>query len=379
MEKMSTANSNKKVLICTGIFPPQIGGPATYSKLLLDRLPKRGIDVRVQSFGWVIKYPKIIRHILYFFKVLFCGINKDIIYAQDPVSVGFPALIAAKILRKKFYLKIVGDYAWEQGSQRNGVTDLLDQFSTEYDKYPFLVRILKKVEFFVADHADKIIVPSNYLKKIVMNWRIQGDKIQVIYNAFHAPDFHGTREEMRKKFNINFPMIISVGRLVPWKGFDTLIALMKDISKEIKGVKLYIVGDGPDKDYLANCVKENEVEDVVVLTGKMKQNDLFEYIKASDLFVLNTSYEGLSHQLLEVLYLGTPILCSDAGGNIEVIDSELNGELFKYNDREEIKNSIIDLLTNKEKVNQYIEKGREKIGFFGEDRMLEEIAEILKK
>lgn len=369
----------KKVLICTGIYPPQIGGPATYSKLLEDKLPGRGIDIKVQSFGWVIKYPKIIRHILYFFKVLIYGMNKDIIYAQDPASVGFPALIAAKILGKKFYLKIVGDYAWEQGSQRSGVTDLLDQFSTEYDKYPLQVRLMKKIEFFVANHADKIIVPSNYLKKIVMNWGINGDKIQVIYNAFHVPDFNGSREEMRKKFNINFPTIISVGRLVPWKGFDTLIALMKDISKEINGVKLYIVGDGPDKDYLDNCVKKSGAEDLVVLTGKMKQNDLFEYIKASDLFVLNTSYEGLSHQLLEVLYLEVPILCSDAGGNMEVIDNGLDGELFKYNDKETIKNSIINILKNKEIANKYVEKGKEKLDFFGEERMLQEVTEMLKR
>lgn len=369
----------RKVLVATGLFPPQIGGPATYSKLLLDELPQRGVDIKVQSFGWVIGYPKVVRHIIYFFKVFFSSFNADIVYAQDPVSVGLPSLIVAKLLRKKFYLKIVGDYAWEQGSQRSGVTDLLDQFSTEYDKYPFFVRFLKRVEFFVANHADKIVVPSNYLKKIVMNWGIDGEKIQVIYNAFHAPDFKGTREEMRQKFKINHPMIISVGRLVPWKGFDTLISLMPGIAKEIPGAKLYIVGDGPDKDYLADCVKKAKAEDLVVLTGKMKQNDLFEYIKASDLFILNTSYEGLSHQLLEVLYLEVPILCSDAGGNVEVIDHEKNGALFTYNDKENISEWAIKLLKDKTLSNSFVEKGKEKLKFFGEERMLSEIAEALKQ
>lgn len=379
MEKTSMANSSKKVLICTGIFPPQIGGPATYSKLLLDKLPERGIDVKIQSFGWVIKYPKIIRHTIYFFKVFFSSFNVDIIYAQDPISVGFPSILVAKILRKKFYIKIVGDYAWEQGTQRFGITDLLDKFSTEYQKYSLKVKFFKKLQFFVANHADQIIVPSNYLKTIIINWGIKEDKIKVVYNAFHVPNFNGSREKMREKFKIDFPMIISVGRLVPWKGFDTLIELMPEISKEVKNVKLYIVGDGPEKNNLEKLIKRNHLENSVILTGKMKQNDLFEYIKASDLFVLNTSYEGLSHQLLEVLYLEVPILCSDAGGNMEVIDDKQNGELFKYNDKEMIKNSIVELLTNKEKVNKYIEKGREKLGFFGEERMLEEVAEILKK
>jgi glycosyltransferase involved in cell wall biosynthesis len=373
------SSKQKKVLVATGIFPPQIGGPATYSKLLLEELPHRGIDIKVQSFGWVIKYPKVIRHVVYFFKVLFSGVGRDVVYAQDPASVGLPALVAAKVLGKKFYLKIVGDYAWEQGSQRSGVTDLLDQFSTEYDKYPFQVRLMKRVEFFVANHADQIIVPSNYLKKIVMNWGINGDKIQVIYNAFHAPNFNQSRDAMRAKYKIDFPMIISVGRLVPWKGFDTLIELMPEIEKEIPGAKLYIVGDGPDKDYLAKCVKKSKAENCVVLTGKMQQGELFEYVKASDLFVLNTSYEGLSHQLLEVLYLEVPIVCSDAGGNVEVIDSEKNGALFTYNDKEAIKKWMVTLLRDRDLAQKFVEKGKEKLNFFGEERMLQEITETLKK
>ncbi len=369
----------RNILIATGIFPPQVGGPATYSKLLLDKLPERGFRITVVNFGDVLKYPKIIRHIIYFFKVFFRSFNKDIIYAQDPVSVGLPSLVVSKILFKKFYLKIVGDYAWEQGSQRSGVTDLLDQFSTESEKYSFFVRLLKKVQFFVANHADSIIVPSNYLKKIITNWGIPGDKIQVIYNAFHAPNFHGSKEEMRKKYNVDYPMIITAGRLVPWKGFDTLISMMPEIAKEIQGARLFIVGDGPDKDYLRDCVKKYNAEKYVELTGKMKQNDLFEHIKASDLFVLNTSYEGLSHQLLEVLYLETPILCSDAGGNIEVIDNNQNGILFTYNDRQTIYDWVIKMLTDKNLTEQFVEKGKEKLEFFGEDRMLQEISEKLGK
>lgn len=368
-----------KILIATGLFPPQIGGPATYSKLLLDELPKRGFEVKVQSFGWVIKYPKIVRHVIYFFKLIGSGFSADIIYAQDPVSVGLPALFAARLLGKKFYLKIVGDYAWEQGSQRFGVKDLLDEFSTEYhQKYPFLVRILKKVQFFVAVHADNIIVPSNYLKHIVVNWGIKTEKIKVIYNAFHLPNFSGSKEEMRKNLHINFPTIVSVGRLVPWKGFDTLIALMPDIAKEIPGAKLFIIGEGPDKKYLMSCIKKARAEDFVVLTGKMEQENLFEYIKASDLFVLNTSYEGLSHQLLEVLYLETPIACSDAGGNTEVIDDNKNGALFAYNDKSAIQSAIIKLLSDKSLSDRYIENGKEKIKSFGEEHMLNKISTLLQ-
>jgi glycosyltransferase involved in cell wall biosynthesis len=367
-----------KVLIATGLFPPQIGGPATYSKLLLDELPKRGFGVEVKSFGEVLKYPKILRHLIYFLKVFFASFSVDVIYAQDPVFVGLPSLIASKILGKKFYLKIVGDYAWEQGSQRWGVKDLLDEFSTEYAKYPLMVRFLKRVQLFVANHADKIIVPSNYLKKIVSNWGVNPNKIQVIYNAFHYPDFHGSKEEMRKKLNINYPMLVSAGRLVPWKGFDTLIALMPEIAREIPDAKLFITGDGPDKKYLNDCIKKAKAENCVVLTGKMSQENLFEHIKSADLFVLNTSYEGLSHQLLEVLYLETPVACSNAGGNVEVIDNNQNGTLFAYNDKSAIHESIIKLLNDKSLVKRYVEEGQKKLKSFDKEHMIEKISTFLR-
>ena len=101
-----------KILIATGLYPPQIGGPATYSKLLKDELPKHGIDTEILPFREVRKWPKIVRHFIYFLKVLQKGRNVDVVFAQDPVSVGLPAMLASKILGKIFLLKIVGDYAW---------------------------------------------------------------------------------------------------------------------------------------------------------------------------------------------------------------------------------------------------------------------------
>ncbi|MBX4200313.1 glycosyltransferase family 4 protein [Candidatus Parcubacteria bacterium] len=367
-----------RILIATGLFPPQVGGPATYSKLLLEKLPERGFEIKIQSFGWVLGFPKIIRHVVYFFKVFFSGITADIIYAQDPVSVGLPALIAAKILRKKFYIKIVGDYAWEQGSQRAGVTDLLDQFSTEFNKYPPLVRILKRVQFFVASHADKVIVPSKYLKMIISNWGVNPQKITVIYNAFHAPHINGTKEEYRKELGWKGTIIISAGRLVPWKGFDTLISLMHEIAEKIPDAHLYIAGDGPDKNYLESKVKETKTSKYVTLLGRVKQEELFKQIKASDLFVLNTSYEGLSHQLLEVMALETPIVTTRAGGNTETVDDQKSGILLGYNDREAIKEAIISVLSDSDLREKFVSNGKKKLEFFGEERMLGEISAFLK-
>src|SRR3989344_4474464 len=133
-----------KIVIATPLYPPDIGGPATYSKLLFDELPKRGVDVTVLSFGEVRALPKIIRHFFYFLKLLKRGRGVDIIFAQDTVSVGFPSLWASKILGKRFFVRVPGDYAWEQATQRYGVTDSVDEFQNK--RYGWRVEFLRKIQ-----------------------------------------------------------------------------------------------------------------------------------------------------------------------------------------------------------------------------------------
>ena len=366
-----------KILIATGIFPPQIGGPATYSKLLLDKLPARGFEVEIVNFGDVIGLPKVLRHTVYFFKVLWHSAGADIIYAQDPVSVGLPAMFVAKLLRKKFYLKIVGDYAWEQGVLRAGMTDTLDIFSREYAKYPLLVRFLKRVEYRVAMKADKVITPSEYLKKIVMNWGISPEKVTVIYNGFDAPVITESKDALREKLGISGHAILSVGRLVPWKGFEMLIEMMHGLTKEIPDAHLFVIGEGPDKNSLEKKIAEFGLGDRVTLVGKLPQEKLFEYIKASDVFVLNTAYEGFSHQLLEVMALGTPIITTPVGGNIEIIEDNKNGLLVVYNDKLGFEKSILRLHSDKTLVQVFSHNAQGDVKEFSDIRMLDAITREL--
>lgn len=371
---MKEMNKKTRIVIAT---PPD-GGPITYTRLLEKRLPERGFILRVANFGSFLKFPKGIRHFLFMISVFLKAVRSDVVYAQDPVSTGLPAYLSARLSFKKFYLKIVGDYAWEQGSQRAGITDFLDSFSTETDKYPFLVRFLKKVQLYVASHADKIIVPSNYLKKIVTNWGVPADKITVIYNAFNPPQISLSKDELRDKLDFKGKVIISAGRLVPWKGFDTLIkSVMPRVLESYKDALLLIAGDGPDKSYLEKTIKDSGLEKNIIMLGKKPQAELFEYLKGSDVFVLNTSYEGLSHQLLEVLALETPIVTTNAGGNVEVITDGLNGVLTEFNDSEKIASSILKIFNDEKFGSDLVQNGREKLKDFGEEKMLSELSKAL--
>jgi len=381
------ANQNKNILIATGLFPPDIGGPATYSKLLLDELPKHNFNVSVLSFGEVRKLPKILRHIFYFFKVLRGGGKADIIFAQDPVSVGLPSMLAAKILRKKFLLKIVGDYAWEQYQNKLQITNYKLQTNLKFktlekfqiERSDFITELRRKIERSVAKRASKIIVPSNYLKKIILMWGINEEKISVIYNGLKYNQESGNRETIRALLQFEGKLIISAGRLVQWKGFDTLIKIFPYIKKKFNNAKLIIAGSGPDLGKLQKLIDDKELSNDIALTGALPKEVLLRYIKASDVFVLNTGYEGFSHQLLEVMDVGIPLITTNIGGNPEIIKNGENGLLVGYNDEKELGKSIIKLLSDKKYADKLVLEAKKKVKEFSEERMIKETIKLLKQ
>ena len=375
-------NKPKRILVATGIYPPDVGGPATYSKLLKDELPKYSqnkVRAIILNFGEVRHWPKVIRHIIYFFKALYRGYYCDVVYAQDPVSVGFPALFAAKILRKPFLLKVVGDYAWEQGVARYGVKDDLDTFSLKTEPYSWFVRLLKKIEIYVANKADAVIVPSIYLKKIISNWGISSEKITVIYNSFEPTKDILTKDMIRKKMKVSGELVVSAGRLVSWKGFDTLIKSWSAVLVKYPKAKLLIIGDGPEKDNLEKMINQLDLAESVLLTGRLERKMLLVYIKMSDVFVLNTGYEGFSHQLLETASVGTPIVTTNVGGNPEIVKDQVTGLLVEYNNEEELTSAMINILTSPELARKFSLGGESRVQEFSVERMITNLIRLVLK
>ena len=333
--------AKKRILVATGAFPPDIGGPATYTKTLLEHLPRRGIMVRVSSFGDYRRYKKGIRHFLFFLDVVFRGRFADVVFAQDPVSVGLPAFFAAWCIRREFALKVVGDYAWEQGIQRFGVTDLLNSFLGK--RYSVRVEILRKIETFVARRARLVIVPSAYLRSVILWWGVQKEKVVVIENAAESSK-RISRESARVFLGVEGALLVSSGRLVPWKGFSLLIDAMSDILRRASGAELVILGSGPLEEILKERAKKNNVSHRVRFLGRVSPEDHALYLAAADVFILNTAYEGFSHTILEALSRGTPVVTTAVGGNPELIRDGENGLLVPYDNRNELVRAVFRVL-----------------------------------
>jgi len=366
-----------KLLIATPLYPPEIGGPATYVRFLEENLPKDRFELTVVKFGEVKHLPYIIRHIVFFWKIFCRAKNADIVYALDPLGAGIPAGLAAKLRGKKFMLRIAGDRAWETAVQKWNISDSLDVFSLE-KRYSFRIRILKMGQTFAASMAEKIVVPSKYLRGIVSNWGIQKEKIFPVYNAFSPCDIPGTKEEIRREIQYKGWVIFSAGRLVPWKGFEMLIRSLPEMLQTIPELRLYIAGDGPDKKRLFDLACSLHVEEKVIFLGVLPKDKLHRFIKVSDVFVLNTFYEGFSHQILEAMSLGTPVVATTSGGNPEMIETGKEGILVTYNDAQAYSSVISLLYKDKTLATELAEKGKEKAGKFSAQRAIDGILEVIK-
>jgi glycosyltransferase involved in cell wall biosynthesis len=324
-----------RLLIATPLYPPDSGGPATYSRLLEDEFAH---PVTVVKFSDVRGYPKFIRHIVYFWNVFVEAKNADVVLALDPVSVGLPALWAARLRRKPFVVKVVGDYAWEQGVQRFGITDTLDTFVCRAH-IPFPVAFLRAIQMHVVHGAQKVIVPSKYLKGIVEKWGTTPSKITVIYNAIELEEIGAIPHALT---GLPKPWVVTIGRLVPWKHVDGIIDAVSELN-----ASLIVVGDGPE--YVA-LQKRAQVElpGRVHFTGAIPHAEALTILSHADCFTLNSSYEGLSHVLIEALMLGVPVIATHAGGNAELIRNAENGVLVPPRDTQALTNALHHVLSDGE-------------------------------
>ncbi|MBP9771668.1 MAG: glycosyltransferase family 4 protein [Candidatus Pacebacteria bacterium] len=370
-----------KILIATGIYPPEVGGPATYSKLMYDRLPAFGWEVEVLPFRVVGHLPKIIRHLAYAWEVFVRAGDVDVVYAQDVGSVGVPALIGTKLRGTAFAVRVPGDYAWETASQKFGVTNTIDDFQNR--RYGFFVEVFRLMERTIVRYADLVITPSDYFTKLVSRWAERESKIPVktVYNGIESPESLPSRDEARNALGIasDDKLILSAGRLVPWKGFPALIDVVVDLHATDPRWRLIILGDDPERWRLEHIIVDRDAGDYVTLAGDQRRDKMFAYCRAADVFALNSSFESFSFQTVEVMRTETPFVGTNIGSLPELVTNGHEGILLTPDDREGFKNAIVRMMDDRAFRDGCVAAALEKSRTFSIDRTLQETSALLKQ
>ena len=147
--------------------------------------------------------------------------------------------------------------------------------------------------------------------------------------------------------------LISIGRLSKEKGQYDLIDVIKLIKEEIKDIKLYLIGDGEERNKIKDYVKENDLEENVILTGFLSKKNIEEKILDSTVFVTTSYTESFGLAVLEACSYKLPVVAFDSAQGLKFLLENENGILVSNRDKEKMKVEIIKLLKSK--------KHREKI------------------
>jgi glycosyltransferase involved in cell wall biosynthesis len=324
-----------KVLVITGIFPPDIGGPATYVPQIAEALAKSGHEVIVVTLSdrldhddtkycfQVERLPrrtfKLWRWLCTIVKLIKLGRVSDVLFVN---GLAMEAAVANLFLRKPMVHKVVGDLAWERATTKGWVNDNFEDFQKRC--YGLKIEALKALRSWWTRRADKVIVPSRYLAKWVVKWGVPEERITVIYNAVELPD---KVEPM--PVPLKTPVkAVTVGRLVPWKRVDGLLEALKGVPD----LGLVVVGDGPERPWLEQLARELGVSDRVYFAGQRSKKEALGLMAACDLLVLNSTHEGLPHVVLEAMSLGLPVVATAVGGTPELVKDGETGVLVPVED-----------------------------------------------
>jgi len=317
----------KKILIAEQLYPVEIGGPNTYAEVLQYGLMEEGFTADIFHLSDVAELPWGLKDYIYARRLKRLAKDYDIIYAQDTVRVGLPAMKVAKSLGKKFLLKVDGDYAWQEGVLNFGVTDHPEYFSSKPSGYGFVVDKLKKTQKQVAQNADLIIVPNQFLKKLVINWGISEEKIEVVHNGFTPVDSGVLSLEEGESSDL---ILVSAGRLMPWRDLSLLIKIVFELSSKYSNIKFYIYGDGPEKKNLEALIEKYNLSSRVFLLGEVSHEELVKHIHYADMFIAHDAYGADFSVLLEAMSAGTVVVTTDTGSHPELIGDGHNGLLASF-------------------------------------------------
>ena len=365
------------LLIASGIFHPEPGGPATYLRAILPALQDLGWNLRVLTYGAepAQTYPYTVTRIArasYPVRRLSYALAArrqlawaDLVYAQ---TIDLPLWSRRRLPR---VIKIVGDQAWERCVRKGWIPPEMTLADFQRHRGDLRVRWQQRSRTRQVASMDAVIVPSQYLKRIVTAWGIDPAKVHVIYNALPAPPQPpGARAALRAQLNLtDQPTLLTVARLQPWKGIDHLIEAVSAIPE----VRLIVVGAGPDRARLEALARP--LGERVHFTGQLSAADAHRHMVAADGLALYSAYEGLSHTLLESLQLGTPVLASDIGGNPEIVRHDVNGILVPHVDIEALRRGIQRLIHERDKLAANCRAGLERFEF---EKMARDTDQLLR-
>ncbi|HEX6788989.1 MAG TPA: glycosyltransferase family 4 protein [Gaiellaceae bacterium] len=367
-----------KVLIVSGIWPPDVGGPASHAPEVAAELTERGHTVEVVTTAsappaaqpYRVRYvsrslPPGARHAAVSALVARAARRTDVVYATSMLG---RTAVGAAIVHAPLVLKVSGDPAYERSLRRGWYTGTLADF--QHAQLGAQPAALRRWRTLAAGRPAKLVCPSAFLREIVLSWGVAPDRVTVVPNAAPLVPDLPSREDARIRFGVDGPALAFAGRLTAAKALDVAF----DAVAQIDDVTLFVAGDGEERARLAARAPEN-----VRLLGPLDRRGVLELFRAADAALLSSAWENFPHALVEALAVGTPVLATRVGGIPEIVVDGENGLLVPAGDAAALTDAIRRFFSDAGLRTALTDAAAPSTGRFAPERTVEQLEAILQK
>ncbi|HET9242313.1 MAG TPA: glycosyltransferase [Gaiella sp.] len=334
-----------KVVVVSGIWPPDVGGPASHAPALADALLAAGHGVEVVTTAEAAPAPRPypvrwvsrslvapLRHVAVVKEIVRAARGAGCVYATTMVR---RSALAAALARRPLVVKLVADEAYERERRGGRFGGTLEEF--QGTRAGLRARALRTTRTEALRRARRILVPSAYLRRIAIGWGVDADLVVVVPNpAPPLPASLPMREEARAELGVAGMTLGAAGRLTAQKALGDALAALAHVPE----VELLVLGDGPERPALERNAVELGVADRVRFLGAGSRDDVLRLFRAVDAALLTSAWENLPHTLLEALAVGTPVVATAVGGVPEIVRDGENGLLVPPGDRDALAGAI---------------------------------------
>jgi glycosyltransferase involved in cell wall biosynthesis len=325
-----------RVLVVSGIWPPDVGGPASHAPDVARYLHGRGHHVEVVTTAdaqpvsfevpvhWISRrLPKGLIHMRTAAEIARRAARADVVYTTGMFGRSSAGSVAA---RTPYVIKLTADPAFERARRRGIVVGDVDEFQ-RLDAGA-AVRMLRLARDAELRHAAHVFTPSAYLGELAVSWGVDAGRVSVLPNPYPLIPERASRRSLRESFGMHGPTLAFAGRLTAQKALGDAL----DAVAQVDGVVLLIAGDGDQREPLEARVAELALEARVRFLGPLPRDRIVELFRAADASVLSSSWENFPHTVVEALAAGTPVIATAVGGVAEVVRDGVNGLLVAPGD-----------------------------------------------
>jgi glycosyltransferase involved in cell wall biosynthesis len=210
--------------------------------------------------------------------------------------------------------------------------------------------------FFSSENGHAVAISQAVMNSLPERIR---KKTRILYNGVKLPESSASSPVKQKwNFQQSDRLICSIGRLVPWKGFDLLLQAFEEIAPRFPQARLFILGDVFywDQNYkqkLMEKASSGNLKEKVLFPGYVENTG--EYLLASEFLVLPSEKEPFGRVLIEAMAYAKPVIAFRTGGIPEIVISEKTGLLIEKRDSHSLAGAMERLLIHPE---QAVEMGK---------------------